>query len=170
MRTLCNLMTGGGFCDTMPRASQRAGTYSSMRLPGMPWPCWRRHGRPASIPTDHGSQLYADESKVGERGESEKKLAEAGIRQIPARVKPPPDPAASWSASTASSSARCAASRTWQDRRGLRPRLGGGPPGADPVARFVKNCNYRRPRMSPDWDNLETPYQAFQKNMPPIPP
>ena len=135
----------------------------------MPWPCWRRHGRPAPIPTDHGSQLYADESKVGERGESEKKLAEAGIRQIPARVNRP---------QTSGKLERFHGEQQRKMRRfkdvagppGTAAPFGGGPPGADPVARFVKNYNYRRPRMSPDWDNLETPHPAFQKNMPPIPP
>ena len=169
MRTLCNLMTGGGFCDTMPRASQRAGAYSSMRLPGMPWPCWRRHGRPAPIPTDHGSQLYADESKVGERGEYEKKMAEAGIRQIPARVNRPQT-----QRQAGALPRRAAAQDAPLQGRGRTAGDCGPvwrrPPGADPVARFVKNYNYRRPRMSPDWDSLETPHPAFQKNMPPIPP
>ena len=134
----------------------------------MPWPCWRRHGRPAPIPADHGSQLYADESKVGERGESEK-LAEAGIRQIPARVNRP---------QTSGKLERFHGEQQRKMRRfkdvagppGTAAPFGGGPPGADPVARFVKNYNYRRPRMSPDWDNLETPYQAFQRKMPPIDP
>ena len=53
---------------------------------------------------------------------------------------------------------------------GTAAPFGSEPPEADPVARFVKNYNYRRPHMSLDWDNLETPYQAFQRKMPPPDP
>ena len=43
-----------------------------------------------------------------------------------ARINHTPRPAASWNASTANCSAGCTASRTWRDRRGLRPRLAAG--------------------------------------------
>ena len=50
-----------------------------------------RHGKPAAIMTDHGSQFYANETETRKRGESayEKRLVELGIRQILARVKHP---------------------------------------------------------------------------------
>ena len=53
----------------------------------------RRHGKPASIMTDHGPQFYANEAEARKRGESgfEKRLVELSIRQIPARAKHPPD-------------------------------------------------------------------------------
>ncbi len=37
----------------------------------------------------------------------------------------------------------------------------------DPVERFMEWYNYNRPHMSLDWDNLETPVQAFKRKMPP---
>ena len=49
----------------------------------------KRHGKPASILTDHGSQFYANESKARKRGEYKKKLVEMGIRQILARINHP---------------------------------------------------------------------------------
>lgn len=50
-----------------------------------------RHGKPASIMTDHDSQFYANEAEAGKRGESEfeKRLVDLGIRQLLARVKHP---------------------------------------------------------------------------------
>lgn len=53
-----------------------------------------------------------------------------------------------------------------------------GPPGTgcpirsekietDPVARFIRWYNYKRPHESLDWSNLETPSQAFRQKMPP---
>ena len=47
----------------------------------------------------------------------------------------------------------------------------GGPfctaPAKDPVERFMEWYNHDRPHMSLDWDNLETPAQAFKRKMPP---
>ena len=49
------------------------------------------HGKPAPIPTDHGSQFYANESEVKKKGysEYEKTLVELGIKHILARVAHP---------------------------------------------------------------------------------
>ena len=51
----------------------------------------KRHGKPASIMTDHGSQFYANEAEARKRRESayEKKLVELGIKQILAGVRHP---------------------------------------------------------------------------------
>lgn len=51
----------------------------------------KRHGRPAGILTDHGSQFYTNEREAARRGESdyEKKLVGMGIRQSLARIKHP---------------------------------------------------------------------------------
>ena len=45
-----------------------------------------RHGKPASILTDHGSQFYASAAECKRNGESEfeKELARLGIKHIPA--------------------------------------------------------------------------------------
>ena len=51
-----------------------------------------KHGKPASIMTDHGSQFYANEKETAKKrgeGEFEKKLTELGIRQILAGVGRP---------------------------------------------------------------------------------
>ena len=47
----------------------------------------------------------------------------------------------------------------------------GGPfntgPERDAVERFMEWYNYRRAHMSLDWDNLETPAEAYARKMPP---
>ena len=37
---------------------------------------------------------------------------------------------------------------------------------SDPMDLFMKWYNYDRPHMSLDWDNQETPAQAFERKMP----
>ena len=51
----------------------------------------RRHGKPYSVLTDHGSQFYANEKKNAERGKSvfEQELAELGIKHVMARIRHP---------------------------------------------------------------------------------
>ena len=50
-----------------------------------------RHGRPASVLTDHGPQFYADEKEAAARGEAvfEKELVALGVRHILARASHP---------------------------------------------------------------------------------
>ena len=36
----------------------------------------------------------------------------------------------------------------------------------DPVARFMRRYNHDRPHMSLDWENQETPVQAYARKMP----
>ena len=126
-----------------------------------------RHGKPASILTDHGSQFYANESETRKRGvsEYEKKLVELGIKQILARIKHP---------QTNGKLERLHGELQRKLNRfadvtgppGTAAPFGSGPIEADPVARFMHHYNYERPHMSLDWDNLETPAQAFKRKMP----
>ena len=127
-----------------------------------------KYGKPASILTDHGSQFYANESESKKKGvsEFEKKLVELDIRHILARVKHP------------QTNGKLERLHGEIQRKldvfgdvagppGTAAPFGSGPIEPDPVARFMKHYNYERPHMSLDWDNLETPYQAFQRKMPP---
>ena len=93
------MTTGDGFCRYQDDASrfitgwgifEHATTENALAVLEE---AVKRHGKPASILTDHGSQFYANESKARKRGESEyeKKLVEMGIRQILARINHPPD-------------------------------------------------------------------------------
>ena len=110
------------------------------------------HGRPASIMTDHGSQFYANEAEARRRGESEfeKKLVELDIRQILARVKHP---------QTNGKLERIHGKiqRKLPKFESILMRT------SDPIDLFMKWYNYERPHMSPDYDNLETPWEAFQR-------
>ena len=137
----------------------------------------RNHGKPASIMTDRGSQFYATASEAKKKGASEfeKKLVELGIKQILAGVRHP---------QTNGKLERLhgemqrklhrfeAAAPSSKIRRGAsKDSHVGGPfcaaPAKDPVERFMEWYNHDRPHMSLDWDNLETPAQAFKRKMPP---
>ena len=50
-----------------------------------------RHGRPASIMTDHGSQFFANEAEGRRRGETafEAELKRLGIRHVLSRIRRP---------------------------------------------------------------------------------
>ena len=129
----------------------------------------KRHGKPASIMTDRGPQFYASEAEARKNGESayEKKLVELGIRQILAWTR---------QAQTTGKLARLYG----EMQRKLRhfeassyggavrnPESGhvGGPFHAEPakpaLERFMEWYNCRRTHMSLDWENRETPAQAF---------
>ena len=137
-----------------------------------------RHGKPASILTDHGSQFYANEKESCVRGSAafEKKLVELGISHRLARVNHPQTNgklerfhgelqrklpifvAASHGIATKVSSG------------GGDAHLGGPFSTAtprDPVERFVDWYNNGRPHMSLDMSNLETPARAYARKMPP---
>ena len=134
------------------------------------------HGKPASILTDRGSQFYATESEAKKKGVSrfEQRLVELDIKHILARVKHP---------QTNGKLERLHGElqrklRLFANLSAAKTRRGapegshvGGPfsaaPARDPVDRFMEWYNYRRPHMSLDWDNLETPVQAFSRKMPP---
>ena len=116
----------------------------------------RNHGKPASIMTDHGSQFYANEGEAKKKGESEfeKRLAELDIKQILARVKHP---------QTNGKLERIHGEmqRKLPEFEAILMRT------SDPVDLFMKWYNYERPHMSLDFDKLETPWEAFQRKMPP---
>ncbi len=136
-----------------------------------------RHGKPASVLTDHGSQFYAsEEPRIRGSAAFEKKLVQLGISHRLARAghpqtngklgrfygelqrKLPIFVAASCGIATKASPGGgdahmggpfCTA----------RPR--------DPVERFVDWYNNDRPHMSLDWSKRETPAQAHARKMPP---
>ena len=137
----------------------------------------KNHGRLASILTDRGTQFYATESEAKKKGASkfEQRLVELDIKHILARVRHP---------QTNGKLERLhgemqrklrrfeAAASSSRIRRGAsKDSHVGGPfcaaPAKDPVERFMEWYNHDRPHMSLDWDNLETPAQAFKRKMPP---
>ena len=115
-----------------------------------------RHGKPASIMADHGSQFYANEAEARKRGESEfeRRLVELSIRQILARVKHP---------QTNGKLERIHGEiqRKLPEFEVILIRT------SEPIDLFMKWYNYERPHMSLDYDNLETPWEAFRRKMPP---
>ena len=107
----------------------------------------KKHGKPASILTDRGSQFYANESEVKEKGltEFELFLIANDIRQILARVAHP-------------------------QTNGKLERIYGEVERKlhlfKDIHELVDWYNNIRPHMSLDWDNLETPAQAYVRKMP----
>ena len=114
------------------------------------------HGKPASIMTDHGSQFYANEGEVKRKGESEfeRRLVELEIRQILARVRHP---------QTNGKLERLHGEiqRKLPEFEAILMRK------SDPMDLFMKWYNYDRPHMSLRYSQRETPWQAFQRKMPP---
>ena len=140
----------------------------------------KNHGKPASILTDRGTQFYATESEAKKKGASkfEQRLVELDIKHILARVRHPQTNGKlerlhgemqrklrHFEASSASKTRRGAS------EKGAGASVGGpfsaATPPRDPVVRFIEWYNNDRPHMSLDWDNLETPAQAFKRKMPP---
>ena len=135
-----------------------------------------RHGRPASIMTDHGSQFFANEAEGRRRGEAafEAELRRLGIRHVMARIAHPQTNGkiervhkeierrlASFEAESAMTATRC-------DRPGGHFTVGGpfhaeGP--NDPIDRLVAWYNYERDHMS--LDEGEAPAMAYARKMPP---
>ncbi len=115
----------------------------------------KNHGKPASIMTDHGSQFYADTVKAKQKGVSdfEKRLVKLGHQQILAGVRHP------------QTNGKLERFHGEIQRRLLRfestmQRV------SDPIDLFMKWYNMEGPHMSLDWDNSETPVQAFARKMP----
>ena len=135
----------------------------------------RRHGKPASIMTDHGSQFYANEAETRKRGESEyeKRLVELDIKQILARVK---HPQTNGKLERLHGEIQRKLHRFEASSYGSavnNPENGhvGGPfhtePAKPALERFMEWYNYRRAHMSLDWNSRETPAQAFLRKMAP---
>ena len=113
------------------------------------------HGRPASIMTGRGSQFYADEREnaAGGAGPFERRLVELGIRQALAGVNRP---------QTNGKLGRLYGEirRKLHEFEGIMMRK------SDPIDLFMQWYNHDRPHMSLDWENRETPAQAFERRMP----
>ena len=114
----------------------------------------RHHGKPASIMTDHGSQFYANEARKRGESEYERKLVELDIKQILARVKHP---------QTNGKLERIHGEiqRKLPEFEAILMRT------SEPIDLFMKWYNYDRPHRSLNFDKLETPWEAFQRKMPP---
>ena len=114
-----------------------------------------KHGGPASILTDHGSQFYANASDAKRKGASdfEKRLVGLGIHQILARVKHP---------QTNGKLERLHGEiqRKLPEFEAILMRK------SDPIDLFMQWYNYDRPHMSLNRDERETPAQAFVRKMP----
>ena len=136
-----------------------------------------KHGRPASILTDHGTQFYTNAGEYKRKGAAkfEQELVSMGIHHILARVRHP---------QTNGKLERFhgelqrklhlfeeeSVGRTTRSGRSGNAHVDGPlntEPKKDPVTRFVEWYNYDRPHMSLDLDNLETPARAFVRKMPP---
>ena len=106
-----------------------------------------KHGRPASILTDHGSQFYSNKSEYKRRGASkfEKELVRLGIKHILARVNHP---------------------QTNGKLERFHGEIQRKQKWFESIDELVDWYNYTKPHMSLDWDNLETPDKAFIRKMP----
>lgn len=107
----------------------------------------RKHGRPAAILTDRGTQFYAVETDVKIKGLTvfEKYLIENDIKQILSRVNHP---------QTNGKIERFF--RTLEDKRKFFTS----------IDELIEWYNTKRPHMSLNLDIIETPYQAYQRKMP----
>ncbi len=106
-----------------------------------------KHGRPASILTDHGSQFYASQSECKRKGASqfEQELAKLEIKHIMARVNRP--------------QTNGKLERFHGEIQRKQRRFG-------TIDELVRWYNHIKPHMSLDWDNLETPAKAYARKMP----
>ena len=136
-----------------------------------------KHGRPASILTDHGTRFYASAEACKRKGVAkfEQELVSMNIHHIPARVRHP---------QTNGKLERFhgelqrklhlfeeeSIDRTTRSNRSDDAHVGrpfSTEPKKDPVTRLVEWYSYDRPHMSLDLDSLETPARAFVREMPP---
>lgn len=106
-----------------------------------------KHGKPAAILTDRGTQFYAVETDVKMKGLTvfEKYLIENDIKQILSRVNHP---------QTNGKIERFF--RTVDDKRKFFTS----------IDELIEWYNLKRPHMSLNLDIIETPYQAYQRKMP----
>jgi putative transposase len=106
------------------------------------------YGKPESILTDRGTQFYASGGEKKAKGKSrfEKFLEENGIRHIVARVNHP---------QTNGKIERFYGTLKEKGRY------------FETLDEFIEWYNCKRPHMSLNLDELETPYQAFLRKLPP---
>lgn len=105
-----------------------------------------KHGKPASILTDRGTQFYASETEERERGATvfERYLVENGIRQILSRVSHPQTNG-----------------KVERFFRTVKEKLS----EFDTIDQLLGWYNEKRPHMSLNLDAIETPHQAFIRKM-----
>ena len=134
------------------------------------------HGKPASVMTGRGPQFYASgkENAAGGASQFEKELIALGIRHVRARAN---------SSQTGGKLGRfygdlqrklprfidASAGKAVRQRGGSAVHVGGpfcADKPRDPVERFVEWYN-GKPHRSLDWDNSETPAQAFVRKAAP---
>jgi len=106
-----------------------------------------RYGRPREILTDRGSQFYASEGERKEKGISqfEQYLADNGIKHILCRVNHP------------QTNGKLERFYGVYDQKKHQFKS---------IDEYVHWHNEIKPHMSLDWENLETPIQAFQRKLP----
>ena len=106
-----------------------------------------KHGRPASILTDHGSQFYANQSEYKRKGASqfEQELVKLEIKHIMARVNHP---------------------QTNGKLERFHGEIQRKHKWFGTIDELVHWYNHIKPHMSLDWDNLETPVKAYARKMP----
>ncbi len=106
-----------------------------------------KHGRPASILTDHGSQFYANQAEYKKKGASrfEQELVRLEIKHIMARVNHP---------------------QTNGKLERFHGEIQRKQKWFGTINELVHWYNYIKPHMSLDWDNLETPAKAYARKMP----
>jgi putative transposase len=110
----------------------------------------QHYGKPDEILTDRGSQFYANEGERKEKGISqfEAYLADQGIKHILCRVNHP---------QTNGKLERFYG--VLEDKMIHRAQIA-------TIPEYVHWHNEVKPHMSLDWENLETPIQAFQRKLP----
>jgi putative transposase len=109
----------------------------------------RRHGRPASILTDRGTQFYANESEEREKGSTvfERYLVENEIRHVLSRVSHPQTNG-----------------KVERFFKTVKDKLD----GFGSVEELMEWYNMTRPHMSLDLESIETPYRAYARKMPEV--
>jgi putative transposase len=109
-----------------------------------------KYGRPEEILTDRGSQFYANEGERKEKGVSqfERYLADQGIKHILCRVNHP---------QTNGKLERFYG--VLEDKMIRRAQIA-------TIPEYVHWHNEIKPHMSLNWENLETPIQAFHRKLP----
>jgi putative transposase len=109
-----------------------------------------QHGSPDEILTDRGTQFYASEGERKEKGISqfEQYLADQGIKHILCRVNHP---------QTNGKLERFYG--VLEDKMIRRAQI-------PTIPQYVHWHNEIKPHMSLNWENLETPIQAFHRKLP----
>jgi len=108
----------------------------------------KKHAKPASVLTDRGIQFYANEAEERERGSTvfERYLVENEIRQVLSRVSHP--------------QTNGKVERFFGTVKQKLPRFD------NDLDRLMTWYNTKRPHMSLNLDEIETPYQAYLRKMP----